>query len=372
MEKRNMNRKIDMPEALDARILELSRRNSVPVERLLRELEEIKKTIPNSRLAVNALMNRYRRQTQFQQRMNTKQKAELLSGFLIGDMGLVDRAEQIRRKAKSYIEEHGVQAAIEAQLINESGEVLDTREKIYGRDNPKYLEPLDPNLHIRSRTLIGFFRRNGDAEYKYTTVHTEDNGLAKAWDKVKFYMPCTTYGIVREDSNGEMKVNSSSSKETLTVFKASRDEIDIDKVVMEYVNKNLTRISDIEMLHEQLKDAWDRKIVVRGIVSWINIDRPTPFGSVWMGLMDSEDETVTVRCLIPDHLTIDFSENSEIVVFGRTRRNKTRDEDGDLIDADVIIDVHAIYPLPGLVIPRDAVESTRQSNEELEIDGWIE
>jgi hypothetical protein len=110
--------------------------------------------------------------------------------------------------------------------------------------------------------------------------------------------------------------------------------------------------------------------VVRGIVSWINIDRPTSYGSIWMGLMDPEDETVSVRCLVPDHLTIDFAEASEILVFGKTRRYKSRDENGELVDADVIIDVQAIYPLVGLTIPRET--TSKQQEEEVEISGWID
>jgi hypothetical protein len=358
-------------EETDKRLIELAKRNNVPIETLLKELEELMIQYPNQRLAVNALMNKYRRQAQFQKTITTKKKAEQIMGFLIGDMGLIDKAEQIRQKAKRYIEEHGVEAAIEAQLINQAGQVLDTREQIYGRPNPKYLEPLDPNLHIRSRTLLGFFKKaNSEEPFKFTTIHTEDNVLAKAWSNVKFYIPCTTYGIIKEDNGYEMKVNSSTAENTRTVFRPIKEDIDVDKIVMDYAEKHLTKLSELEQYHEHVKEAWDRRVVVRGIVSWINIDRPTSYGSIWMGLMDPEDETVSVRCLLPDHLTIDFAEASEILVFGRTRRYKSRDENGELVDADVIIDVQAIYPLMGLTIPREAVN--KQQEEEVEISGWVE
>jgi len=366
-----MNEKKVVFEETDKRLIELAKRNNVPIETLLKELDELMTQYPSQRLAVNALMNKYRKQVQFQKVMSVKQKAEQIVGFLIGDMGLIDRAEQIRQKAKRYIEEHGVEAAIEEQLINQAGQVLDTREQIYGRPNPKYLEPLDPNLHIRSRTLLGFFKRvNSEGPFKFTTVHTEDNVLAKAWSNVKFYIPCTTYGIIKEDNEHEMKVNSSTAENTRTVFRPINEDIDVDRIVMDYAEKHLTKLSELEQYHEHVKEAWDRHVVVRGIVSWINIDRPTSYGSVWMGLMDSEDETVSVRCLIPDHLTIDFAEASEVLVFGRTRRYKSRDENGELVDADVIVDVQAIYPLVGLTIPREA--TSKQQEEEVEISGWVE
>jgi len=57
-------------------------------------------------------------------------------------------------------------------------------------------------------------------------------------------------------------------------------------------------------------------------------------------------------------------------VFGKTRRYKSRDENGELVDADVIIDVQAIYPLVGLTIPREA--TSKQQEEEVEISGWVE
>jgi len=361
----------ELVEAYDVRLMKLAERNNVPLETIMKEYEELRKQFSNQRLAVNALMNKYRKQAQFQKTMTTKQKAEQIIGFLIGDMGLIDKAEQIRQKAKRYIEEHGVEAAIEEQLINQAGQVLDTREQIYGRPNPKYLEPLDPNLHIRSRTLLGFFKKaNTEEPFKFATIHTEDNVLAKAWSNVKFYIPCTTYGIIKEDNEHEMKVNSSTAENTKTVFRPMKEDIDVDKIVMDYAEKHLTKLSELERYHEHVKEAWDRRVVVRGIVSWINIDRPTSYGSIWMGLMDPEDETVSVRCLIPDHLTIDFAEASEVLVFGRTRRYKSRDENGELVDADVIVDVQAIYPLVGLTIPREA--TSKQQEEEVEISGWVE
>jgi hypothetical protein len=370
MNKREIKKAVNDTLALDPRVNELAKRNNIPVETLLKELQELIQKYPNQRLAVNMLMNKYRKTAQFQKIMSTKQKAEQIMGFLIGDLGMFDKAEQIRQKAKRYIEQNGVEAAKEEQLINEAGQVLDTREQIYGRPNPKYLEPLDPNLHIRSRTLLGFFKKPNSEEFKFTTIHTEDNILAKAWSNVKFFIPCTTFGLIKEDTEDEMKVNSSTAENTKTVFRPVKEDIEVDKIVMDYTSTHLTKISEIEQYHEQVKDAWDRRVIIRGIVSWVNIDKPTSYGSIWMGLMDSEDETVSVRCLIPDHLTIDFAEGSEVLVFGKTRRYKSRDEEGELVDADVIVDVHAIYPLVGLTIPRET--GPKQVQEEPEISGWVE
>jgi len=327
------------------------------------------------RIAVNKVMNYYRVEVAKKERPLTKAgkyPVKQIVGFNVGDMGIFDKVQVIRDKIKKFIENNSMEAAIEQQLINGDGQILDQRPKIYGRDNPNYLHPLDPNLKVRSRTLLGFWRINGDKTWKYGTIQTDDNALAKGWDKVKFFTPCQTFASIREEGPATLTMGSSSAKETLTVFKAVKEEIDVQSVIMDSLKKQFTEINEVEKLHETFKDAWDRKIFLHGVVAWINLERPTPFGSVYAGLMDPDEGLEAeqyVRILIPDHIKVDFGEGSEIVVFGKTRRSKTRNEEGKLVDGDVIVDVHGIYPVPGLATVR---ESSTPLSEEQEIDGWVE
>ena len=364
------------------RLQDLAARNKVPVKEVMERFKEAKKTISNDRLAVTSVMNSYRREKSFQL-VGKKGNIQVLYGFIVGDLGLFDRAEMIRNQVKSYIRKEGIEAAREAQLIDGDNRILDQRAQIYGRENPNYLEVLPPELHLRSRTLLMIARKNGDKTFKLGSIHTEDNRLARAWDKVKFYTPCQVPINLKEEIEdrktkegkvvifGDFKANSSSAQETTSIFKAVKEDWNVDKILMETVEKQITPIEKIEEVHNATKDVWDRRIIIRGAVTWVSIDRPTPFGSIWMQVMDPDNEENVVRCMIPEHLSIDFGEGSEIIIFGKTKVSKYRDKDsGELVEGDVIVDVHGIYPIPGLSTSREAsIPETLE--DETEIEGWI-
>ena len=382
MSKENIKISTSLSKVELKRLQDLAARNKVPVEEVMERFKEAKKTISNDRLAVTSVMNSYRREKSFQL-VGKKGNIQVLYGFIVGDLGLFDRAEMIRNQVKSYIRKEGIEAAREAQLIDGDNRILDQRAQIYGRENPNYLEVLPPELHLRSRTLLMIARKNGDKTFKLGSIHTEDNRLARAWDKVKFYTPCQVPINLKEEIEdrktkegkvvifGDFKANSSSAQETTSIFKAIKEDWDVDKILMETVEKQITPIEKIEEVHNATKDVWDRRIIIRGAVTWVSIDRPTPFGSIWMQVMDPDNEENVVRCMIPEHLSIDFGEGSEIIIFGKTKVSKYRDKDsGELVEGDVIVDVHGIYPIPGLSTSREAsIPETLE--DETEIEGWI-
>ena len=382
MSKENIKISTSLSKVELKRLQDLAARNKVPVEEVMERFKEAKKTISNDRLAVTNVMNSYRREKSFQL-VRKKGNIQVLYGFIVGDLGLFDRAEMIRNQVKSYIRKEGIEAAREAQLIDGDNRILDQRAQIYGRENPNYLEVLPPELHLRSRTLLMIARKNGDKTFKLGSIHTEDNRLARAWDKVKFYTPCQVPINLKEEIEdrktkegkvvifGDFKANSSSAQETTSIFKAIKEDWDVDKILIETVEKQITPIEKIEEVHNATKDVWDRRIIIRGAVTWVSIDRPTPFGSIWMQVMDPDNEENVVRCMIPEHLSIDFGEGSEIIIFGKTKVSKYRDKDsGELVEGDVIVDVHGIYPIPGLSTSREAsIPETLE--DETEIEGWI-
>jgi len=361
---------------IEGRLKKLAEQNKVPYETIKSEWEVECKALNEkglkgdlSKLACHAVANNYRRKKQFQQKKDDSTR-EALYGFVIGDSGIFDKAQQIRNEAKRYIDEHGVQAAKEAQLINEDGEILDQRPTIFGRVNPKHLEPLDPNLKVRNRTLYGIFRKNGSKTFKLTSIQTADNKLALAWNKVKLFTPCQTVAIIKEELKTEVKANSSQMEGSSTIFKAVKEDMAVDSIVLDTLGPMVSPIKDLEEHHKTFADAWDRKIVLKGIVAWLNVDRPTSFGSIYMGLMDPEDEESLVRVLIPEHLPITFGELSEVIVLGKTRRSKYKDkESGKLVEGDVIVDVYAVYALPGLSTPK---EGRGEETDDQEVEGWID
>ena len=368
---------------------ELAVKYNVTIEKITQQYGAEVKRLQDKGVAFNieqtafyAIMNSYRRQRAYAGK--PKRETTTLYGFVTGDSGIWDKAEQVRREVKNYIEKYGLQAALEAQKIDGDNNILDQRQKIYGKDNPNYLKPLSPTLHVLERTLSGFFRKNGDTPYKYATLQTSDNLLARGWDDVKFYVPCQVTVIVKEEDNEFFTLSSSSSEENRSVFKGLKEDMDIKKIIDTTIGEHSVinkegetvtipskwcKISEIEAKHEVTKDAWDRKIFVKGIVAWINTDRPTAIGSIKMGLMDPDNEEDLVVVEIPKQLRIDFGELSEVYVFGKTRRNKFRDQEThELVDGDVIIQATGIF----VVTP---IQDDATSTEEVEmpkIKGWID
>lgn len=367
------------------RLERISKATGTSMDELLKQFESEYKTLVAGetkgnleRLAVNAIVNAKRREN-VKQSFMPRNKPELVSGFIWGETGCIDKAEITRRQAKGYVKREGRQAAIDAQLIDGDNHVLDQRQKIYGRENPHYLEALPENLKLLSRTLFGIWRLNGSETFKFGTIHTEDNKLATAWDTVRRFRPCTTYAIIKEN-DGDMKMNSSGAEGTETVFRAIQEDWDILSIIEDVFGwgkskdkTKFTPLNKIEQHFETFKDAWDRFIVVRGVVGWINLDRLTPWGSVWASLIDSDlgyEADYRVRILIPDHVKINFGEGSEVIVLGKTKRSKYRDDDGNLVDGDVIINVWGIYPIPGLTTELGEPKAELSSDEQIE--GWFE
>lgn len=368
--------KIDKPVFSDARLEILSKKNNVSIEKLSKqcqeELEKLKVqgvTVNLERLAVNAVMNIYRRQKAFQNINRKKRETTIVYGFISGDRGIWDKADQVRREVKKFIDKNGLQAALEAQKIDGDNNILDQRAKIYGRDNPNYLKPLNPNLHVLDRILFGFFRKNGDKNYKYGSIQTSDNRLARGWNKVKFYVPCQVPAIIKEEMDDFITLSASTAEDTLSVFKAIKEDIDIKAVIDETLKDQWTEISKVEEFHEKFKDAWDRRIFVKGIVAWINTDRPTSYGAVKMGLMnpDNEDEQVIVE--IPEQIGIDFGELSEVYVFGKTRRSMYYDEEHKLVEGDVNIQATGIFVV--IPTPREG-QGYEGIKEDEPVTGWVD
>jgi len=352
------------------KLLAIAKSANVPVEGLIKDYDKFLAETKNEKLALNRVVNQLRRKLTpgFRGRGN-RAKPEVVYGFIVADTGVMDRLAKMRREAKAAIEEQGKEVAMDMGLINESEEVLDQRSELYGRANPKHLEPLGDAKELR-RTLFGCFKKNA-AKFKRGSLHTENNQLALAWEQVKNFTPCMTYAIIKNKaSDPDMTMNSSIGKETRTVFKAIKEDYDI----LETIEKcyEFTEIKEVENYHEKFKDAWDRFIVVRGMIGWINVDRPTKWNAIYASIVDPElgfESEHQVRILIPEHIPVNFGECSEVIVFGKTRRAKSRDpETQELEDADVIIDVWGIYPIPGLTTEPSAAKL----EEAEEIDGWLE
>lgn len=303
-----------------------------------------------------------------------KAEASPVIGFIVADTGLWDKIGNMIAAAQAYVKKTSIAIAVRDQYINGDGQVLDRRKKIFGRDNKDYLKPLKEKVVDSSRTL-GLIARIGDGtDYKYGTIQTNDGPLARGWSKVRFFTPCQTFGIVKDNpKEGFFKLNSSQAEETTSIFKAVKEDIDVNAIFHQVIDPQLTAITAVERTYELIKEAYDRTLFVQGTVAWIARDRPNNWGAIRMGLMDDDGNEIVVS--IPEYIGKDFGELSKVIVIAKPDRgdlkvvdDETKKTTWEKGKGDVYLQALGIYVVertPEDVYSADALGDTK------EIEGWI-
>jgi hypothetical protein len=258
--------------------------------------------------------------------------------------------------------------------INDKNEILDQREKIFGKPNDNYLKPLKANAKDSSRTLYVVARISGTEEFIFTTLQSNDDKLCKGWNGIKFFTPMTTFVNVKGEAKQEgeasdITFSSSSAEDTMTIFRALKDEeLDVAEIYAKIYENQLTALADLESEHELVKDAWDRKFFVKGIVSSIDTEHTDYYGRYKMRLIDPEDNGVEIVVKIPKQVPINFGEGSTVVVLGKSERF-VRKEDDKWVDGDVGLVAYGIYAIPDLATPAENTED-QPLDEGTPINGW--
>ena len=381
----------------EMQIQALAEKNSIPVEELVEEYQKqyqelsMKGVSANlEKLAYNGVLNLVRKKTKPKVDFVPKAKAEQALGFVIADSGVFDRIEMMAGIARRYGNKYGLAAAVKAKLINAQSEPIDTRDEVFGKENPDKGKPLgkrdkDGNFilnHERSRTLDMIAKLPNEEEWKLGIIQTNDNQLSLGWGKVRFGALASIFGIVKEREQ-PFKLNSSNAEDTRSIFHAVHDDsINFDEIFMRLVGPKLTEIGEIPREFELLpkntkgKPAWDNRFYVRGTVSWIARDRRSPIGTINMGLWNPETGAEIV-VQIPEHLAADFGENSEIIVIGKLEKGDLRTEGDDgkaqyiKGEGAVRIDALGFYKIPNMTTPAET-SSPEALEEEAAIDGWME
>lgn len=168
--------------------------------------------------AINGVLNKYRRSKAKEGKQTRAKETNVVTGFVIGSPGIWDRAETIRRQAKKYIEKNGMQAAIENNIVDGDNHILDSRPTLYGRPNKDFLKPLDQDLAVLDLTLHGFFRHNGEKIFKYGTLQTSDNIVARSWNKTliesgRYFKLFQVTAVIVEELNNEIVLRSSGTRD---------------------------------------------------------------------------------------------------------------------------------------------------------------
>jgi len=288
-------------------------------------------------IAKNILMAKHRELRPF--RRKRKYPLANFVGFKIGDLGLQDDAQRMREWARFVIERDGLDYAKEQGLVEEREDsivVLDTRRTIFGRPNKNYGKPLPPTLKLRRRDIILLAKQADDDSFEFTRLQTKDNKLAVAWGQLPFHTPVA--------------------------------------FPKKWAEENLTPIEDVMKYHEATKEAWDRWILVKGVVASINAESES-FRGIPCLLIDSEagyEAEKSVLFYVPEHLKLSFGTYSEIYVLGKTRGITAIDEETkQKYTADVVIDAWGFMPVPGKSTSPESSLLEPEEEEEEEIKGFI-
>ena len=325
-------------------------------------------------IAKNAILSKYRKLPKIKRR--SKYALGTFLGFKIGDIGMADDAQRMRDWAKFCVEnrDRGQDWAIEHQLVREQGDtlvVLDTRQKVFGRPNKNYLEPLPPATKLRRRNIILLAKESTGETLEYSRLQTNDNKLALAWGQLPFHVPVTFPASIQTHDNAGYMLSSSSAEASKTVFRQVKEDWDIYNLFVDTLGEDVTPLNEFEKYHEATKDAWDRWVLLKGVVSNINFDSEN-----WRGipgtLIDPEmgyEAEYSVRFYVPQHLKVNFGQYSEIYLLGKSREIRRTDETSQKrVKVAVVVDAWGFMPIPGRTTTPQ--ESLLEDDEE-EVEGFI-
>jgi len=356
---------------LRQKLLDIAKSTGTDPEAVITAFDNLKKKLPGKpeKVVLNAVMSHLRVRSVSSGR---KSKLGNFLGFMIGDMGMRDIAEEMRNRVEREIRRYGFDYVKEQGMVDDEGNVLDFREKVFGQPNPNKGEVLPENKHIRSHNLWMIAKTADSDKFELAFMQTNNNALALAWNQLPPFQWVTFPALIQSHDSTGYKLSGSTAKATKTVFKAVKCDRSVYEVFEEVMGPHVTPINKIEDHYEATKDAWDRWVVTYGIISNLNTDRETFFGVP--GLLIDADEGYEpenqIRFYVPMHVPVNCGVFSEVYLFGRPRRAKYRDqESGELVDGDVVVDAFGILPNPLFMVGKD--EAVLEDEEEEEIDGFI-
>lgn len=327
-------------------------------------LEEEKSLHPNltdndrSQRALQRLALMYKRQM--------RSPAVGFEGIIIGASDVIDMVAKRRANA---MEEWllNPQEAIEKGLVDEKGTPLDTIQTFStGRQNPQFGKPLPENSY--SRNIIGIAVKVKDKEKKPKLFSLALRGNNAKELNLPMFKPIKFSAIDKTPEGIDNKYNLNAS--TFTKFDVD-EKIEmppIKQIILNHCKDMIVPLSELENYHQQNIDNYDRVAIVQGGVSSLSLEK-TGFGSRVMNIDDTDNlediESKGLTCWLPEHIDIDFAEQSKVYVIGRTNQGKKKDENGLPTEelGDVSMNVYGVYAIPEFKInlPEDIEEITEEN-----------
>lgn len=276
-------------------------------------------------------------------------KAVPVRGFFVGASELVDFIDRMRQKAlrESGENEEAFEKAKAEGMINASGEPLDTREKLFGRDlNPTYGRPLDevPEKQViqsHRRTLYGVGYPKGSELARFFSVDFHAEMAINL--EYSLYEPVTWRANIIKDGLHVLQRASEAATRIRSI------DMGFDKIQMVEEACEMYELSEIEQWHGQNYEDWDRVICSKGTSAVIS-DRPHPATNSTMIIFDDESlgfEDMGHRGYVPDYLPIDFGEDTDIIFWGRTGTQELRATEERI----VVTNIFGMFPYGEMITP---------------------
>lgn len=265
-----------------------------------------------------------------------KRMPEEFFGFLFGTSRILDWDEMRRNKALRKYNENPEDAILEG-IVDESGNPLDDREKVYkwGQlvDNPNFRKPLVG--HAFDRKIFGVAKREGDEDPKVFRLNLKGK-TAKEFRGWKPFVGVRFLALVYgEDPFYELYPCS------LTKFTSDpKAKIDVEQWIR--TAGHVYKLDKIDQAYNNTKDAKDNWAFVEADLDYINPNIDEDRKQRSMNIADDIVGLQTFRVRLPQDFPVTFSEFSRVIVMGEIQ--KWQRKDGS--DA-ITIEGYGVYALPG-------------------------
>lgn len=252
-------------------------------------------------------------------------------GIVLGATQPEDAIENSKRIAIS-IYNKDKNRAIEEKWTTEDGIPLDKRNWVRGQNNPNKGMPLEGEDW--RRTIVGLATRANDGDYKFFTLQCYGK------DAVNINVPLNTPVFFRAVEKAveahRMNLNTSS----VTTFRPIEENIKIEE---ELRQKNLiTPLKQVQEWYEYNKKTKGAILVTEGSVYRIRRE-PNERGRRSITLTEPEDPDTMQSFSVPEHIKLNFEEDSRVLAFGIPRKLRNRNA--------LWIDTIGVFPLPGYLMP---------------------
>lgn len=272
------------------------------------------------------------------------------TGFIIGETGLMDFIEIMKRKAEYlYNDPNRREKALADMLVDRNGTPLDPREKInYGRDeNPNFGRPFPEDEHSYYRALYGVASKGTELledDLQFFRYNINDDNA------VNVTYPVRTLAQFRANARrrpkyGFLDLNAISNKEVMM----SPVKGDIPDVIerLEITTWKPYSMDDLDTVYGMYKDDKSVPVLLFANVATINPEVNTKTGNrtLWVDDIEGDFDKPGIALFLPGNIPIEFGLDSKVLFVGRV------DKIGGAEDARIVFQAFGYYAPPDYLLP---------------------